>query len=193
MRDDQPRATSRYQLVLAIRAEVPDLSWRARSRSTRLALRGSGVAGAKSLPVGWNICTGLESFRISASLYAADETQRFNTPLLARYSGVQYHCVHARRNADVITTETSASMELSEAFATLDYQRDRPLASGDIHSPQYSPSRRTCSFMRKAAAERIPLNAWSTPTAPQDTPAVSDSRTALTWWRRLRNIVRSVK
>ncbi|GEQ76135.1 5-methyltetrahydropteroyltriglutamate--homocysteine methyltransferase [Comamonas testosteroni] len=161
VRDDQPRATSCYQLALAIRAEVLDLE-RAGVRVIQIdeaALR-EGLPLRKSQ---WKeyLHWAVESFRISAN-GVADETQIHTHMCYSEFNDIIASI--AAMDADVITIETSRSdMELLEAFEHFDYPNEIGPGVYDIHSPNIPTKAGIVQLMQKAA-ERIPAERlWVNP------------------------------
>jgi 5-methyltetrahydropteroyltriglutamate--homocysteine methyltransferase len=163
VRDDQPRATSCYQLALAIRAEVLDLE-RAGVRVIQIdeaALR-EGLPLRKSQ---WKeyLHWAVESFRISAN-GVADETQIHTHMCYSEFNDIIASI--AAMDADVITIETSRSdMELLEAFEHFDYPNEIGPGVYDIHSPNIPTKADIVELMQKPQ-NAFPPNAFgSTPTA----------------------------
>lgn len=161
VRDDQPRATSCYQLALAIRAEVLDLE-RAGVRVIQIdeaALR-EGLPLRKSQ---WKeyLHWAVESFRISAN-GVADETQIHTHMCYSEFNDIIASI--AAMDADVITIETSRSdMELLEAFEHFDYPNEIGPGVYDIHSPNIPTKAGIVELMQKAA-KRIPTDRlWVNP------------------------------
>ncbi len=161
VRDDQPRATSCYQLALAIRAEVLDLE-RAGVRVIQIdeaALR-EGLPLRKSQ---WKeyLHWAVESFRISAN-GVADETQIHTHMCYSEFNDIIASI--AAMDADVITIETSRSdMELLEAFEHFDYPNEIGPGVYDIHSPNIPTKAGIVELMQKAA-KRIPTERlWVNP------------------------------
>ncbi|NIF85693.1 5-methyltetrahydropteroyltriglutamate--homocysteine S-methyltransferase [Comamonas sp. Tr-654] len=161
VRDDQPRATSCYQLALAIRAEVLDLE-RAGVRVIQIdeaALR-EGLPLRKSQ---WKeyLHWAVEAFRISAN-GVADETQIHTHMCYSEFNDIIASI--AAMDADVITIETSRSdMELLEAFEHFDYPNEIGPGVYDIHSPNIPTKADILQLMQKAA-ERIPAERlWVNP------------------------------
>lgn len=161
VRDDQPRATSCYQLALAIRAEVLDLE-RAGVRVIQIdeaALR-EGLPLRKSQ---WQeyLHWAVEAFRISAN-GVADETQIHTHMCYSEFNDIMASI--AAMDADVITIETSRSdMELLEAFEHFDYPNEIGPGVYDIHSPNIPTKADIVQLMQKAA-ERIPAERlWVNP------------------------------
>lgn len=161
VRDDQPRATSCYQLALAIRAEVLDLE-RAGVRVIQIdeaALR-EGLPLRKSQ---WQeyLHWAVESFRISAN-GVADATQIHTHMCYSEFNDIMASI--AAMDADVITIETSRSdMELLEAFEHFDYPNEIGPGVYDIHSPNIPTKADILQLMQKAA-ERIPAERlWVNP------------------------------
>lgn len=161
VRDDQPRATSCYQLALAIRAEVLDLE-RAGVRVIQIdeaALR-EGLPLCKSQ---WKeyLHWAVESFRISAN-GVADETQIHTHMCYSEFNDIIASI--AAMDADVITIETSRSdMELLEAFEHFDYPNEIGPGVYDIHSPNIPTKAGIVELMQKAA-KRIPTDRlWVNP------------------------------
>jgi 5-methyltetrahydropteroyltriglutamate--homocysteine methyltransferase len=161
VRDDQPRATSCYQLALAIRAEVLDLE-RAGVRVIQIdeaALR-EGLPLRKSQ---WKeyLHWAVESFRISAN-GVADETQIHTHMCYSEFNDIIASI--AAMDADVITIETSRSdMELLEAFEHFDYPNEIGPGVYDIHSPNIPTKAGIVELMQKAA-KRIPAERlWVNP------------------------------
>jgi 5-methyltetrahydropteroyltriglutamate--homocysteine methyltransferase len=167
VRDDQPRATSCYQLALAIRAEVLDLE-RAGVRVIQIdeaALR-EGLPLRKSQ---WKeyLHWAVESFRISAN-GVADETQIHTHMCYSEFNDIIASI--AAMDADVITIETSRSdMELLEAFEHFDYPNEIGRASMTSTRPIFPP--RQTSWSSCKAAERIPAERlWVNPDCGLKTP-----------------------
>jgi len=161
VRDDQPRATSCYQLALAIRAEVLDLE-RAGVRVIQIdeaALR-EGLPLRKSQ---WQkyLHWAVEAFRISAN-GVADETQIHTHMCYSEFNDIMASI--AAMDADVITIETSRSdMELLEAFEHFDYPNEIGPGVYDIHSPNI-PTKADIVLLMQKAAERIPAERlWVNP------------------------------
>ncbi|GAO71468.1 5-methyltetrahydropteroyltriglutamate--homocysteine S-methyltransferase [Comamonas sp. E6] len=161
VRDDQPRATSCYQLALAIRAEVLDLE-RAGVRVIQIdeaALR-EGLPLRKSQ---WKeyLHWAVESFRISAN-GVADETQIHTHMCYSEFNDIIASI--AAMDADVITIETSRSdMELLKAFEHFDYPNEIGPGVYDIHSPNIPTKAGIVELMQKAA-KRIPTERlWVNP------------------------------
>ena len=161
VRDDQPRATSCYQLALAIRAEVLDLE-RAGVRVIQIdeaALR-EGLPLRKSQ---WKeyLHWAVESFRISAN-GVVDETQIHTHMCYSEFNDIIASI--AAMDADVITIETSRSdMELLEAFEHFDYPNEIGPGVYDIHSPNIPTKAGIVELMQKAA-KRIPTERlWVNP------------------------------
>ncbi|MPM90843.1 5-methyltetrahydropteroyltriglutamate--homocysteine methyltransferase [bioreactor metagenome] len=161
VRDDQPRATSCYQLALAIRAEVLDLE-RAGVRVIQIdeaALR-EGLPLRKSQ---WKeyLHWAVESFRISAN-GVVDETQIHTHMCYSEFNDIIASI--AAMDADVITIETSRSdMELLEAFEHFDYPNGIGPGVYDIHSPNIPTKACIVELMQKAA-KRIPTERlWVNP------------------------------
>lgn len=161
VRDDQPRATSCYQLALAIRAEVLDLE-RAGVRVIQIdeaALR-EGLPLRKSQ---WQkyLHWAVEAFRISAN-GVADETQIHTHMCYSEFNDIIASI--AAMDADVITIETSRSdMELLEVFEHFDYPNEIGPGVYDIHSPNIPTKADIVQLMQKAA-ERIPAERlWVNP------------------------------
>ncbi|MCO8250449.1 5-methyltetrahydropteroyltriglutamate--homocysteine S-methyltransferase [Comamonas thiooxydans] len=161
VRDDQPRATSCYQLALAIRAEVLDLE-RAGVRVIQIdeaALR-EGLPLRKSQ---WKeyLHWAVESFRISAN-GVADETQIHTHMCYSEFNDIIASI--AAMDADVITIETSRSdMELLEVFEHFDYPNEIGPGVYDIHSPNIPTKAGIVELMQKAA-KRIPTERlWVNP------------------------------
>jgi 5-methyltetrahydropteroyltriglutamate--homocysteine methyltransferase len=147
VRDDQPRATSCYQLALAIRAEVLDLE-RAGVRVIQIdeaALR-EGLPLRKSQ---WKeyLHWAVESFRISAN-GVADETQIHTHMCYSEFNDIIASI--AAMDADVITIETSRSdMELLEAFEHFDYPNEIGRASMTSTLPIFPPRQASWSSCKK--------------------------------------------
>ncbi|KGG84911.1 MULTISPECIES: 5-methyltetrahydropteroyltriglutamate--homocysteine S-methyltransferase [Comamonas] len=161
VRDDQPRATSCYQLALAIRAEVLDLE-----RAGVRVIQIDEAALREGLPLRqsqWKeyLHWAVESFRISAN-GVADETQIHTHMCYSQFNDIIASI--AAMDADVITIETSRSdMELLEAFEHFDYPNEIGPGVYDIHSPNIPTKAGIVELMQKAA-KRIPTERlWVNP------------------------------
>lgn len=163
VRDDQPRATSCYQLALAIRAEVLDLE-RAGVRVIQIdeaALR-EGLPLRKSQ---WQeyLHWAVESFRISAN-GVADATQIHTHMCYSEFNDIMASI--AAMDADVITIETSRSdMELLEAFEHFDYPNEIGPGSTTSTRPIFPPRQTFCSSCRRPQSAFPPNASGSIPTA----------------------------
>ncbi|MFN3732096.1 5-methyltetrahydropteroyltriglutamate--homocysteine S-methyltransferase [Comamonas testosteroni] len=161
VRDDQPRATSCYQLALAIRAEVLDLE-----RAGVRVIQIDEAALREGLPLRqsqWKeyLHWAVEAFRISAN-GVADATQIHTHMCYSEFNDIIASI--AAMDADVITIETSRSdMELLEAFEHFDYPNEIGPGVYDIHSPNIPTKANIVELMQKAA-KRIPTERlWVNP------------------------------
>ncbi len=161
VRDDQPRATSCYQLALAIREEVLDLE-KAGIRIIQIdeaALR-EGLPLRKAQ---WRqyLRWAVESFRITAN-GVADETQIHTHMCYSEFNDII--AAIADMDADVITIETSRSdMELLDAFDHFNYPNQIGPGVYDIHSPNIPDEAQIVSLMQKAAGRIPPERLWVNP------------------------------
>lgn len=161
VRDDQPRATTCYQLALAIRQEVLDLE-RAGIRIIQIdeaALR-EGLPLRRSQ---WKtyLSWAIESFRIAAN-GVADGTQIHTHMCYSEFNDIIFDI--AEMDADVITIETSRSdMELLDVFETFEYPNQIGPGVYDIHAPNIPETSQIMELMRKAS-RRIPAQRlWINP------------------------------
>ena len=161
VRDDQPRATTCYQLALALRGEVLDLE-RAGARVIQIdeaALR-EGLPLRRSQ---WKdyLDWAVEAFRITAN-GVSDETQIHSHMCYSEFNDIIASI--ADMDADVITIETSRSdMELLDAFQHFKYPNEIGPGVYDIRSPNLPTREHIVTLLRKAA-ERVPLRRlWINP------------------------------
>ncbi len=161
VRDDQPRATTCYQLALAMREEVLDLE-KAGIRVIQIdeaALR-EGLPLRKSQ---WQdyLRWAVESFRITAN-GVADETQIHTHMCYSEFNDII--AAIADMDADVITIETSRSdMELLDAFDHFNYPNQIGPGVYDIHAPNIPDEAQIVSLMQKAARRIPPARLWVNP------------------------------
>ena len=161
VRDDQPRATTCYQLALAIREEVLDLE-----KAGVPVIQIDEAALREGLPLRrseWStyLKWAVESFRICAN-GVSDETQIHTHMCYSEFNDIIESI--AEMDADVITIETSRSdMELLDAFDTFHYPNEIGPGVYDIHSPNTPGTAQIIRLMEKAAG-RIPAQRlWINP------------------------------
>jgi 5-methyltetrahydropteroyltriglutamate--homocysteine methyltransferase len=161
VRDDQPRASTCYQLALAIRQEVQDLE-RAGVRIIQIdeaALREGLPLRRAEWPeyLEWAI----DSFRIAAN-GVGDETQIHTHMCYSEFNDIIESI--AAMDADVITIETSRSdMELLDAFDRFAYPNEIGPGVYDIHSPNVPTEQQIVELMTKAAKKVPPERLWVNP------------------------------
>lgn len=161
VRDDQPRATTCYQLALAIRQEVLDLE-----KAGIHIIQIDEAALREGLPLRrsqWKeyLSWAVESFRIAAN-GVTDETQIHTHMCYSEFNDIIAEI--AEMDADVITIETSRSdMELLNVFETFDYPNQIGPGVYDIHAPNIPETPQIISLMLKAG-QRIPAaRLWINP------------------------------
>ena len=161
VRDDQPRATTCYQLALAIREEVQDLE-KAGVRIIQIdepALR-EGLPLRQSQ---WQeyLNWAVESFRISAN-GVKDETQIHTHMCYSEFNDIIESI--ADMDADVITIETSRSdMELLDVFDSFSYPNEIGPGVYDIHSPNIPNEGNIVKLMEKAVQKIPATRLWVNP------------------------------
>ncbi|MBA4741082.1 MAG: 5-methyltetrahydropteroyltriglutamate--homocysteine S-methyltransferase [Azoarcus sp.] len=161
VRDDQPRATTCYQLALAIREEVLDLE-----KAGVRVIQIDEAALREGLPLRraqWQhyLDWAVTAFRITAN-GVQDETQIHTHMCYSEFNDIIASI--ADMDADVITIETSRSdMELLDAFDHFNYPNEIGPGVYDIHSPNIPDQQHMVQLMKKAA-ERIPAERlWVNP------------------------------
>ena len=161
VRDDQPRATTCWQLALAIREEVLDLE-----KAGVRVIQIDEAALREGLPLRraqWQhyLDWAVTAFRITAN-GVADETQIHTHMCYSEFNDIIASI--ADMDADVITIETSRSdMELLDAFDHFNYPNEIGPGVYDIHSPNIPDQQHMVQLMKKAA-ERIPAERlWVNP------------------------------
>lgn len=161
VRDDQPRATTCYQLALAIREEVLDLE-----KAGVRVIQIDEAALREGLPLRraqWQhyLDWAVTAFRITAN-GVGDETQIHTHMCYSEFNDIIASI--ADMDADVITIETSRSdMELLDAFDHFNYPNEIGPGVYDIHSPNIPDQQHMVQLMKKAA-ERIPAERlWVNP------------------------------
>ncbi|XAO71552.1 MAG: 5-methyltetrahydropteroyltriglutamate--homocysteine S-methyltransferase [Acetobacteraceae bacterium] len=161
VRDDQPRATTCYQLALAIRQEVLDLE-----KAGIHIIQIDEAALREGLPLRrsqWKeyLSWAVESFRIAAN-GVTDETQIHTHMCYSEFNDIIAEI--AEMDADVITIETSRSdMELLDVFETFDYPNQIGPGVYDIHAPNIPETSQIIGLMLKAG-RRIPAaRLWVNP------------------------------
>ncbi|AUN93707.1 5-methyltetrahydropteroyltriglutamate--homocysteine S-methyltransferase [Pseudazoarcus pumilus] len=161
VRDDQPRATTCWQLALAIREEVLDLE-----KAGVRVIQIDEAALREGLPLRraqWQeyLDWAVTSFRITAN-GVEDETQIHTHMCYSEFNDIIASI--ADMDADVITIETSRSdMELLDAFDHFNYPNEIGPGVYDIHSPNIPDPQHMVDLMKKAA-ERIPAERlWVNP------------------------------
>lgn len=178
VRDDQPRATSCYQLALAIREEVLDLE-----KAGIGIIQIDEAALREGLPLRrsqWQdyLHWAIGAFRIAAN-GVADETQIHTHMCYSEFNDIIADI--ADMDADVITIETSRSdMELLNAFETFNYPNQIGPGVYDIHSPNIPEVAQIVTLMHKAG-QRIPAERlWVNPDCGLKTRQWSEVIPALT-------------
>lgn len=161
VRDDQRRATTCYQLALAIREEVLDLE-----KAGVRVIQIDEAALREGLPLRraqWQhyLDWAVTAFRITAN-GVEDETQIHTHMCYSEFNDIIASI--ADMDADVITIETSRSdMELLDAFDHFNYPNQIGPGVYDIHSPNIPDQQHMVQLMKKAA-ERIPAERlWVNP------------------------------
>ena len=161
VRDDQPRATTCFQLALAIREEVLDLE-----QAGVRVIQIDEAALREGLPLRraqWQhyLDWAVTAFRITAN-GVQDETQIHTHMCYSEFNDIIQSI--ADMDADVITIETSRSdMELLDAFDHFNYPNEIGPGVYDIHSPNIPDQAHMVELMKKAA-ERIPAERlWVNP------------------------------
>lgn len=161
VRDDQPLATSCYQIALAIRDEVLDLQ-KAGIRIIQI----DEAALREGLPLRrleWSayLQWAVDAFRISAN--GVDDTTQIHTHMCYSEFNDIIQSI-AAMDADVITIETSRSdMELLDVFEHFSYPNQIGPGVYDIHSPNIPRVSQMTELIEKAL-ERIPAERlWINP------------------------------
>jgi 5-methyltetrahydropteroyltriglutamate--homocysteine methyltransferase len=178
VRDDQPRATTCWQLALAIREEVLDLE-----KAGVRVIQIDEAALREGLPLRraqWQhyLDWAVTAFRITAN-GVQDETQIHTHMCYSEFNDIIASI--ADIDADVITIETSRSdMELLDAFDHFNYPNEIGPGVYDIHSPNIPDQQHMVELMKKAA-ERIPAERlWVNPDCGLKTRQWSEVLPALT-------------
>ncbi|MEC4748513.1 5-methyltetrahydropteroyltriglutamate--homocysteine S-methyltransferase [Methylomicrobium sp. Wu6] len=161
VRDDQPRATTAYQLALALRDEVTDLE-----HAGIPVIQIDEAAFREGLPPRqsrWHdyLDWAVRAFRICSS-GVKDSTQIHTHMCYSEFNDII--TAIAELDADVITIETSRSnMELLDAFIDFNYPNEIGPGVYDIHSPNV-PTTQDMIALLKIAGERIePDKLWVNP------------------------------
>ncbi|GAA3926711.1 5-methyltetrahydropteroyltriglutamate--homocysteine S-methyltransferase [Litoribacillus peritrichatus] len=177
VRDDQPRATTCYQLALAIREEVLELE-----KSGVQIIQIDEAALREGLPLRksqWQsyLDWAVASFRIAAN-GVKDETQIHTHMCYSEFNDIIQAI--ADMDADVITIETSRSdMELLDVFDDFRYPNEIGPGVYDIHSPNIPSETQVVKLMKKAA-QRIPVERlWVNPDCGLKTRQWDEVRPAL--------------
>ena len=161
VRDDQPRATTCWQLALAIREEVLDLE-----KAGVRVIQIDEAALREGLPLRraqWQhyLDWAVTAFRITAN-GVEDETQIHTHMCYSEFNDIIASI--ADMDADVITIETSRSdMELLDAFDHFNYPNEIGPGVYDIHSPNIPDQQHMVQLMKKAAERIPPERLWVNP------------------------------
>lgn len=161
VRDDQPRATTAYQLALAIREEVNDLE-----RAGIPIIQIDEAAFREGLPprqshwqdyLNWAV----RAFRLCSS-GVNDSTQIHTHMCYSAFNDII--AAIAELDADVITIETSRSnMELLKAFIDFNYPNEIGPGVYDIHSPNVPTTGEMIALLKKAGERIKPEQLWVNP------------------------------
>jgi 5-methyltetrahydropteroyltriglutamate--homocysteine methyltransferase len=161
VRDDQPRATTAFQIALALRDEVRDLE-----AAGIAAIQIDEPALREGLPLRRSdgpayLTWAVDAFRLTAAV-VRDDTQIHTHMCYAEFNDII--AAIARLDADVITIETSRSnMELLQAFVDFRYPNEIGPGVYDIHSPRVPSVEEMEALLIKAAAVLPVENLWVNP------------------------------
>jgi 5-methyltetrahydropteroyltriglutamate--homocysteine methyltransferase len=177
VRDDQPRATTAYQLALALRDEVMDLE-----RSGIKVIQIDEAALREGLPLRRSrrqeyLDWAVRAFRITAG-GVKDATQIHTHMCYSEFNDIIDAI--AAMDADVVTIEASRSnMALLDAFADFDYPNGIGPGIYDIHSPNIPGTEAIVELLRQAGERIARDKLWVNPDCGLKTRGWEEVRTAL--------------
>lgn len=177
VRTDQARATTAFQIALAIRDEVADLE-----RAGIGMIQIDEPAFREGLPLKraeWQdyLDWAGRAFRLSASV-VGDDTQIHTHMCYSEFNDIL--AAIAALDADVITIETSRSdMELLDGFAAFRYPNEIGPGVYDIHSPRVPDAAEMIRLLEKALAVIPAERLWVNPDCGLKTRAWREVEAAL--------------
>jgi len=177
VRDDQPRASTAYQIGLALQQEVLDLE-----RAGTLVIQMDEPALREGLPLRqkhWQqyLAWATRAFRLS--VFGVKPATQIHTHMCYAEFNDIIEAI-ADLDADVITIETSRSaMKLLEAFIEFRYPNDIGPGVYDIHSPNQPTQTAIEQLLGKAAAHIPAERLWVNPDCGLKTRQWDEVRPAL--------------
>jgi 5-methyltetrahydropteroyltriglutamate--homocysteine methyltransferase len=178
VRDDQPRATSAYQLALAVRAELEDLQ-----QAGAAVIQVDEPALREGLPLRGEdrrdyLRWAVNAFRVATST-AWPQTQIQTHMCYSEFDDVIESI--ARMDADVLLIENARSNEkLLQVFRDFDYHHDLGPGLYDIHSPRVPSAEELAERLRHSLQVLPAGRLWVTPDCGLKTRSYQEVVPALT-------------